>query len=157
VAGVCGFVGITVIGRSALLTWCTSTEVWTKYSTRTNGSYSVPVVAELDLLALLERHVELFNDAVTAQDFGPLLATFAIHAVMSFDDIPLGPFRGIAEITKAYASNTLDDTIALIDMEEIGTDAVRSSFEWDAGGTGEMFIRWRDDEVVELRIAVSLD
>jgi steroid delta-isomerase len=152
-----GFVRITVIRPSALLTWCTSAEVWTKYSTRTNRSYSVPVVAELDLLALLERHVELFNDAVSSQDFGPLLATFAIHAVMSFDDIPIGPFQGIAEISKAYAANTLDDTIALIDMEEIGSDAVRSSFEWDAGGTGEMFIRWRDDEVVELRIAVSLD
>jgi steroid delta-isomerase len=117
----------------------------------------VPIVAELDLLALLERHVELFNEAVVSQDFGPLLATFAIHAVMSFDDLPIGPFRGLAEITKAYADNTLADTIALIDMEEIGTDGVRTSFEWDAGGTGEMFLRWHEDELIEMRIAVSLD
>lgn len=115
----------------------------------------MPTVAELDLLALLERHVELFNDAVSTQDYGPLLATFAIYAVMRFDDAPVGPFRGRAEITKAYESNTMADTIALIDMREIGSDAVRASFEWDAGGTGEMYLRWCDDELVELRIAMS--
>ena len=43
--------------------------------------------------------------------------------------------------------------MALIDMEELGTDGVKASFEWDAGGTGEMFLRWDDDQVVELTIA----
>jgi hypothetical protein len=133
----------------------TSAEVWTKHSTRSNGSYSVPSVAELDLRALLERHVELFNDAVVSSEFGPLLATFAIHAVMTFDDAPLGPFIGLLAIRHAYASRTFTDTMALIDMEEVGTDGVRASFEWDAGGTGQMFLRWEDNNLVELRMALS--
>jgi hypothetical protein len=95
----------------------------------------VPIVAELDLLALLERHVELYNDAVASGEFGPLLATFARQAVMSFDDVPLGPFRGLVEIRNAYATRTFTDPMALIDMEKVGPDAVTASFEWDAGGT----------------------
>jgi steroid Delta-isomerase len=135
-----------------------SPEVWTNHSTRSDRSYSVPIVAELDLLALLERHVELYNDAVASGDFGPLLATFGRQAVMSFDDVPLGPFRGLVEIRNAYATRTFTDTMALIDMEKVGPDAVTASFEWDAGGTGQMYLRWQDDEMValvELRMAIS--
>jgi hypothetical protein len=40
-------------------------------------------------------------------------------------------------------------------MEEIGTDAVKASFEWDAGGTGQMYLRWHRDQLVELSIAFS--
>ncbi len=43
--------------------------------------------------------------------------------------------------------------MALIDMQELGTNAVRALFEWDAGGTGEMYLRWEDGRLVELRIA----
>jgi hypothetical protein len=133
-----------------------SREAWTKYSTRSNGSYSVPNVAEADLLALLERHVELFNTAVASGDYRAFLATFSIHCVMSFDDAPIGPFHGLLEIADAYANQSPRDTIALIDMEKIGGDAVKASFEWDAGGTGEMYLRWEDDLLVEMRIAVAV-
>jgi steroid delta-isomerase len=115
----------------------------------------VPIVAEPDLRSLLERHVELFNEAVATGDYGPFLATFAGHAVMRFDDFPLGPFQGRAAIAEAYATQPPSDTMALIDMEEIGADAVKASFEWDAGGTGQMFLRWEADQVVELSIAFS--
>ena len=72
---------------------------------------------------------------------------------MRFDDLPIGPYLGKAAIAEAYATQPPTDTMALIDMEEIGTDGVKASFEWDAGGTGEMFLRWHDDQVVELNIA----
>jgi steroid delta-isomerase len=133
-----------------------SREAWTKHSTWWNGSYSVPIVAEADLLALLERHVELFNQAVLSNDYRAFLATFAIHCVMSFDDLPFGPYRGLLEIAEAYENAPPNDTIALIDMEKIGGDAVKASFEWDAGGTGEMYLRWEDDLLVEMRIAYSV-
>jgi hypothetical protein len=116
----------------------------------------VPIVAEADLLALLERHVELFNEAVGTGDYGTFLETFADNAVMSFDHVPAGPFRGRVEIIEAYATQPPGDTMALIDMHEVGDDAVNASFEWDAGGTGQMFLRWRGGRVVELRIAPSL-
>ena len=83
----------------------------------------------------------------------PFLATFADDAVMRFDDLPVGPYFGKAVIAQAYADEPPRDTMALIDMEELGTDGVKASFEWDAGGTGEMVLRWEDDRVVELTIA----
>jgi steroid Delta-isomerase len=131
-------------------------EVWTKHSTWSNGSDSVPIVADGGLRALLERHVELFNEAVDTGDYGPYLQTFADNAVMRFDDVPIGPFVGLAAIAEAYATQPPTDTMALIDMEEIGSDAVRASFEWDeGGGTGEMYLRWQSNCLVELSIAFS--
>ncbi len=132
-----------------------SPKPWTKPSTRSNASYNVPIVAEADLKAMLERHVELFNEAVSSGDYDPFLATFADDAVMSFDDIPMGPFVGRPAIAEAYATQPPSDTMALIDMEELGTDAVKASFEWDAGGTGQMYLRWSKAKLVELSIAFS--
>ena len=138
-------------GRS----WGTSPEVWTNYSTPLFQSDTVPVVADADLRALLERHVELFNEAVRTGDYGPFLQTFSDQAVMSFDDVAAGPFHGKAEIVKAYVTQPPADTIALIDMEEIGHDGVNAMFEWDAGGTGRMFLRWNSGELTELEITFS--
>jgi steroid delta-isomerase len=106
-------------------------------------------VAEANLRALLERHVELFNDAVRTGDYDPYLETFADNAVMRFDDIPVGPFRGKSEIAEAYATQPPSDTIALIDMQKVGGDGVKAAFEWDAGGTGQMFLRWDSGRLVE--------
>lgn len=115
-----------------------------------SGSDNVAIVAEADLRALLERHVELFNEAVRTGDYRSLLKTFAPTAVMRFADVPIGPFVGLSEIADAYASQPPTDTIALIDMQPVGSDAVKASFEWDAGGTGEMFLRWDRGLLVEL-------
>ena len=112
-------------------------------------------MAEADLRTLLETHVELFNEAVRTGDYGPFLSTFADNAVMRFDDAPVGPFRGKVEITQAYATQPPSDTMALIDMEEFGTEAVRASFEWDAGGTGVMYLRWAEGQLIELIIVLS--
>jgi steroid Delta-isomerase len=115
----------------------------------------VPVVAEADLRTLLERHVELFNEAVRTGDYGPYLDTFSERAVMRFDDVPLGPFQGLTEIADAYATQPPTDTMALIHMEEVGPDGVRATFEWDAGGTGRMLLRWHAEKLVELEIVFT--
>jgi ketosteroid isomerase-like protein len=112
----------------------------------------VPIVAEADLRALLERHVEKHNEAVRTSDFGSFLAMYADNAVMSFDDLPVGPFHGYPAIVEAYSQLPPDDTMWLIDMHEVGNDAVTASFEWEAGGTGEMFLRWHNGLIVEHRI-----
>jgi steroid Delta-isomerase len=112
-------------------------------------------VALAGLRALLERHVELFNEAVRTGDYAPYLRNFDENAVMKFDDFPIGPFRGKAEIIDAYETQPPSDTMALIDMQEIGSDSVEAAFEWDAGGTGRMFLRWSDDRVVELSITLT--
>jgi hypothetical protein len=126
----------------------------------------VRVVTERGLRGLLERHVELFNAAVSSGDYDPFLATFAEDAVMRFDDLPVGPFVGRGAIAEAYATQPPSDTMALIGMQEVSADAVTAAFEWDAGGTGRMYLRFRDSrpghgaldsgaEVVELAIAFT--
>jgi steroid delta-isomerase len=112
----------------------------------------VPIVAEADLRAMLERHVGKYNDAVRSSDFGPFLDMYADDAVMSFDDLPVGPYFGRVAIAEAYRTQPPNDTMLLIDMHEIGDDGVNATFEWDAGGTGEMSLRWHDGQVVEHRI-----
>lgn len=109
-------------------------------------------MAEDDLRALLERHVELFNDAVRSGDYDAYLATFADDAVVRFADLPVGPYHGLPAIAEAYVSRPPSDTMALIDMEEIGSDTVRALFEWDAGGTGQMLLRWDDGRLTELTV-----
>lgn len=109
-------------------------------------------MAVAELKALLERHVELFNEAVRTGDYGPFLETFADRAVMTFDDMPLGPFLGKDAIKDAYVTQPPSDTMALIDMEEVGRDGVNALFEWDAGGTGRMFLRWDSGHLTELAI-----
>ena len=110
-------------------------------------------MAEPDLRTLLEHHVEQFNEAVRTGDFAEFGKGFADDAVLRFDGVPVGPFRGRSAIVDAYVNQPPLDTMALTSMEEVGTDAVRASFEWDAGGTGSMFIRWDAEDVVELIIA----
>ena len=34
-------------------------------------------------------------------------------------------------------------------------DAVKALFEWDAGGTGQMYLRWNGGKLVELTMSVS--
>jgi ketosteroid isomerase-like protein len=112
----------------------------------------VPIVAEADLRAMLERHVGKYNEAVRTSDFGPFLDMYADNAVLSFDDVPVGPFYGRAAIEEAYADQPPNDTMWLIDMHEVGDDAVTASFEWEAGGTGELFLRWESGLITEQRI-----
>jgi steroid delta-isomerase len=112
----------------------------------------VPIVAEADLRAFLERHVEKHNEAVRTSEFGSFLAMYADNAVMSFDDLPIGPFHGKEAIIDAYSEQPPNDTMWLIDMHEVGDDGVTALFEWDAGGTGEMYLRWEGGRIVEHRI-----
>lgn len=101
---------------------------------------------------MLERHVGKYNEAVRTSDFGSFLDMYADNAVMSFDDLPVGPYHGRPAILEAFRTEALNDTMLLIDMHVVGDDAVNASFEWDEGGTGEMFLRWSDGRIVEHRI-----
>ena len=109
-------------------------------------------MTERGLQRLLERHVELFNAAVSSGNYGPFLATFAEDAVMRFDGLPIGPFVGRNAIAEAYATQPPSDTMALIGMRVLGNDSVIAAFEWDAGGTGHMYLRFRGRQVAELAI-----
>jgi ketosteroid isomerase-like protein len=106
---------------------------------------------------MLERHVLNYNEAVRTSDFSTFVSLYADNAVMTFDDLPIGPFHGRPAIVEAYATLPPNDTMLLIDMQEIGHDSVSATFEWDAGGTGEMFLRWHRQKLVEHRIKTLND
>jgi hypothetical protein len=112
-------------------------------------------MAEPDLRTLLEHHVELFNEAVRGGNFDEFVEEFADDAVMRFDGLPVGPFRGRAAILEAYKVQPPMDTMALMSYEEVGEDAVRAQFEWDEGGSGKLYLRWTDGRVAELVIAFT--
>jgi steroid Delta-isomerase len=102
----------------------------------------------------VEQHIRLFNEGVRRDDWAPFLATFAADAVMTFDGVPVGPYVGLAEITRAYASRPPSDTMTAVSVTRDGDDDdVR--FAWDAGGGGTLRISWRDGAISAL--AVTFD
>ena len=100
----------------------------------------------------VQEHFRLFNEAVRAKDWTAFLATFAPDAVMRFENVPAGPYQGIAAITAAYQENPPDDTMTLLSDDRDGAgDVVK--FGWDAGGRGTMRLDWRDGKVSALKVA----
>lgn len=71
---------------------------------------------------------------------------------MRFDNVPIGPFIGRSAIAEAYATQPPSDTMALTGLQVLGSDAVIAAFEWDAGGTGHIYLRFRGRQVAELAI-----
>ena len=106
-----------------------------------------------DLAAAVERHVAGFNHAVRTQDFGAFVAAFAEDAAMRFTNVPAGPFQGRAAIAAAYAAQPPTDTMTVAGVEEVDPQTARVRFDWDAGGSGTMVLRWRDEQVADLEIA----
>jgi steroid Delta-isomerase len=116
---------------------------------RSRGGYA----AGVDLSEAVRGHEELFNDAVRAGDFEAFAASFAEDAVMSFDGVPLGPFRGRHKIVAAYQAQPPTDTMSVWSVEEVDDETAFARFDWDNGGAGSMRLRWRDGELVSLTIS----
>ena len=74
--------------------------------------------------ALLEAHVERFNEAVRSGDYAPMLAAFAPDAEMAFEGVAAGPFVGREAIAAAYAAQPPTDEVLLLGpiREEDGRD-----------------------------------
>lgn len=63
----------------------------------------------------LERHVELFNQAVHSGDFQAFMETFADDAILEFEGVPdWGPFQGKAAITRRYYEDPPDDEVRVL-------------------------------------------
>ena len=65
--------------------------------------------------SLLEREVAAFNEGVRSGDWSSLVELFAEDAVLEFEGIPVGPFRGRDAIAEAYRTMPPDDEIVLLD------------------------------------------
>ena len=98
------------------------------------------------------RHVEAFNAAVRSGDWSAFVATFSADAVMTFVGVPAGPYRGREAIAAAYASTPPDDTLTVREVTTDG-DVDTLAFDWDAGGSGTMRLRWDGASLAELVVA----
>ena len=107
----------------------------------------------MDLTEAVREHERLFNEAVRAGDFTEFMKTFTDDAVMTFDGVPVGPYRGRKAIAEAYATRPPTDTMSIWSIEEVDADTVEARFDWDAGGSGAMRVRWQDDLIVGMTIA----
>jgi hypothetical protein len=96
-------------------------------------------------------HVDAFNQAVTSGDWDAFAERFAADAVMSFVQVPVGPFEGRTAIAAAYRENPPAETMTLVDD---GGELAR--FRWSGGGTGSMELRWAPDGAVQA-LTVSFD
>jgi len=84
---------------------------------------------DLDLTSLLEDHVVRFNAGVRSGDFAPMLENFATDATMSFEGVPVGPFRGRGAIAQAYREQPPDDELDVLDSRQDG-DIVVAGYAW---------------------------
>jgi steroid Delta-isomerase len=96
-------------------------------------------------------HVDAFNQAVTTGDWDTFAARFAENAVMSFVQVPVGPFEGRTAIVAAYRENPPTETMTLLDDSD-----ERARFRWSGGGTGSMELEWAPDGAVRA-LTVSFD
>ena len=94
----------------------------------------------------LRAHVERFNAGVRAGDFSAMLDGLAEDAELEFVGVPVGPFRGRAEIAEAYRVRPPDDEILILDERADG-DLLVGGYAWaaDPGSrAGELRLTLRD-------------
>ena len=76
-----------------------------------------------------ERHVQLFNDGVRTNDFGPMLEQFADDAELVFVGVPAGPFVGKDAIETAYREQPPDDEVDVRAVRREGAETV-ADYGW---------------------------
>ena len=103
-------------------------------------------------MSLLDRHVDLFNQAIRTGDFAPMLEQFTEDAELVFEGIPAGPFHGKETIAAAYASNPPDDEVDVISSEQDdGTIVARYAWRADDGRpAGRMIFTTRGEQIARL-------
>lgn len=103
-------------------------------------------------MTLLERHVELFNQAVRRGDFAPMLEQFTEDAELVFEGVPAGPFHGKDTIAAAYASNPPDDEVDVLSSEQADDGTIVAKYAWRADGrpAGRMILTPRGELIARL-------
>jgi hypothetical protein len=102
---------------------------------------------------VLDAHVERFNAGVRTGRFDKMLDAILPDAVMRFEGVPVGPFRGRAAIDQAYRDQPPDDTLSLIGPIRHDGQWSTAAYAWDRHPgirAGEIRLRATDAGVAEL-------
>jgi len=111
-----------------------------------------------DALEVLATHVEAFNDGVRTGDFRTMADGFTADAVMSFRDVPVGPFRGRQAIAEAYRAQPPDDELRVLAAREDADGVIVARYAWattPSTPAGDMIIT-RDDDLIS-SLVVTFD
>jgi RimJ/RimL family protein N-acetyltransferase len=108
-------------------------------------------------LMLLHDYVMVHNECVRTGEWQPLGNWFAEDAEVEFDGVPVGPFRGRAEIVAAYETRPPDDEVVVFDARA-GEERVVASYGWlrePATVAGRMFVTPCDGKIERLLVTLE--
>jgi RimJ/RimL family protein N-acetyltransferase len=103
-------------------------------------------------VATLHDYVMVHNECVRTGDWEPLAGWFTDDAELAFEGVPVGPFRGRAEIASAYDERPPDDEVVIFAAVEEG-DGVVADYGWlrEPGlAAGRMLVTTRDGKIARL-------
>jgi len=78
---------------------------------------------------LVRLYVERHNEGVRTRDWAPLLELFHADAELSFEGIPLGPFRGSISIGAAFRDHPPDGVLLVLDVSPEDSPAL-ATYAW---------------------------
>jgi hypothetical protein len=67
---------------------------------------------------------------VLSGGFDEMVAHLTEDAVMYFEGVPVGPFRGRKEIAAAYGAQPPDDQLVSLEILDSGPDFIDVSYAW---------------------------
>jgi len=123
----------------------------------TDGVLYGLVADELDVpdaIRLLHDYVMAHNEAVRTGDWQGFGDWFAADAELEFDGVPVGPFRGRAEIERAYRERPPDDEV-LTFQTSVEADRVVARYGWrarPANVAGRMLLTAVDGQIAKLTV-----
>jgi hypothetical protein len=101
---------------------------------------------------LMEAHVRAFNHGVRTGDWDAMLARFSDDAEVHFENVPAGPFVGLAAIRDAYREQPPDDQIRVLGVQENDERTVVAGFAWLRGGSGRFVLAHEGGTVTRLTV-----
>jgi hypothetical protein len=98
-------------------------------------------------VALIDGHVDRFNEGVRTGDWSRMVELLTDDASLEFEGIPVGPFHGREAIREAYTRQPPADEIVILD----GGPAYAWSRE-PAERAGELHLEERDGRIAAIRV-----
>jgi RimJ/RimL family protein N-acetyltransferase len=106
-------------------------------------------------VTLLHDYLGVHNECVRTGDWEPLAEWFSSDAELSFDGVPVGPFRGRDAIAAAYRARPPDDRVVTFRVDAGSNDDVTALYGWlaqPAQPAGRMVLTRADDRIGTLRV-----
>ena len=106
---------------------------------------------------LLHDYVGVHNECVRTGDWEPLGGWFADDAELTFDGVPIGPFRGRDAIVQAYRERPPDDVVLTFGVDLRGADVV-ARYGWlrdPATVAGRLILTTSGEQIA--RLVVTFD